>query len=144
MDVEQIKDAEAAASFFKRCQFHTHVGMYDCDDKYVVYFSRDGGLAELFSQTLPKDWAVVTGKTADRSSSACIIYDYARQIDPEMIVTKLERFQWARVEASKDDAWILQHADEMKAALLDLAKIGAPPPSQGTLLARALELFTTE
>lgn len=41
-----------------------------------------------------------------------------------------------------DDAWIIEHAEELKAELLELAKAGAPRPEPGTLLGRALELFT--
>ncbi len=41
-----------------------------------------------------------------------------------------------------DDDWIIEHADELKAELLELAKAGAPRPEPGTLLGRALELFT--
>jgi hypothetical protein len=43
---------------------------------------------------------------------------------------------------SKDDQWIIEHEAELKAELLRLAKEGAPRPLKGTLLARALELFT--
>lgn len=41
-----------------------------------------------------------------------------------------------------DDAWIIEHAKELKAELLELAKAGAPRPEPGTLLGRALDLFT--
>ena len=41
-----------------------------------------------------------------------------------------------------DDAWIIEHAEELKAQLLELAKAGAPRPEPGTLLGRALDLFT--
>lgn len=41
-----------------------------------------------------------------------------------------------------DDAWIIEHAEELKAELLELAKAGAPRPEPGTLLGRALDLFT--
>ena len=41
-----------------------------------------------------------------------------------------------------DDAWIIEHAEELKTKLLELAKAGAPRPEPGTLLGRALELFT--
>ena len=45
---------------------------------------------------------------------------------------------------ANDDAWIVEHADELKAELLELAKAGAPRPAPGTLLGRALKMFTDD
>jgi hypothetical protein len=42
----------------------------------------------------------------------------------------------------KDNAWILDHADELKQELLKLAEAGEPRPAPDTLLGRALDLFT--
>lgn len=41
-----------------------------------------------------------------------------------------------------DDAWIIAHAEELKAELLELARAGADRPASGTVLGRALEMFT--
>jgi len=46
-------------------------------------------------------------------------------------------------DEEKDDQWIIDHADELKAEILKAAKEGKPKPKEGTLLGRALELFTT-
>ena len=40
------------------------------------------------------------------------------------------------------DDWIIEHADQLKAELLELAEAGKPRPEAGTVLGRALELFT--
>jgi hypothetical protein len=44
----------------------------------------------------------------------------------------------------QDDAWIVAHADELKAELMKLAESGADRPAPDTLLGRTLELFTME
>lgn len=41
------------------------------------------------------------------------------------------------------DDWIIEHADQLKAELLELAEAGKPRPEPGTTLGRALELFTS-
>lgn len=41
-----------------------------------------------------------------------------------------------------NDGWIIEHADQLKAELLELAKAGAPRPAPGTILGRAFEMFT--
>jgi hypothetical protein len=46
------------------------------------------------------------------------------------------------VSNTHDDEWIIEHADQLKAELLELAKAGAPRPAPGTVLGRALEMFT--
>ena len=47
-------------------------------------------------------------------------------------------------EDRKDDQWIMDHAAELKAELLDIAKSGKPKPEPHTLLGRALVMFTTK
>jgi hypothetical protein len=46
------------------------------------------------------------------------------------------------VSNTHNDGWIIEHADQLKEELLELAKAGAPPPAPGTVLGRALEMFT--
>jgi hypothetical protein len=46
-------------------------------------------------------------------------------------------------DETHDDEWIIEHADKLKAELLDLAEAGNPRPEPGTTLGRALELFTS-
>lgn len=41
------------------------------------------------------------------------------------------------------DEWIMAHADELKAKLLQQALAGKPRPAESTMLGRALVLFTT-
>lgn len=43
----------------------------------------------------------------------------------------------------KDDQWIIDHANELKVELLRRARAKMPRPKKGTILYRALKLFTT-
>ncbi len=46
------------------------------------------------------------------------------------------------VSNTHNDGWIIEHADQLKEELLELAKAGTPRPAPGTVLGRALEMFT--
>lgn len=46
------------------------------------------------------------------------------------------------VSNTHGDDWIIEHADQLKAELLELVKTGAPRPAPETILGRALEMFT--
>ena len=54
-----------------------------------------------------------------------------------------KKFKGLMIETHDDD-WIIEHADELKAALIELIQAGKPRPKRKTVLGRALELFTTK
>jgi hypothetical protein len=58
--------------------------------------------------------------------------------------TMLKRISEGSDSFTHADAWIIEHAEELKSQLLELAKAGAPRPAPGTVLGRALEMFTTK
>ncbi len=89
-------DAKSAADFFQRCQHHTHFGLYDCGDKYVIYCTRDSELAELFRLTLPVEWTTSVGQATDGYASACIVYNYARAIAHDRVSELLQEVIRAR------------------------------------------------
>lgn len=58
------------------------------------------------------------------------------------LMALLEEIAKVKALDTSSDAWIIEHADQLKAELLELAKAGAPRPAPGTVLGRALEMFT--
>jgi hypothetical protein len=42
----QDKGGEAAAALVRLCLHHVHVGRLDCEDKFIVYHNRAGGLSD--------------------------------------------------------------------------------------------------
>src|SRR5689334_17940314 len=107
-------DAESAATFFQRCEFHHHQGIYDCGDKYVIYFTRSALLADLFLAYLPLEWATASELSDRGGGSAVIVYNYDRKISPGRIQVYLAQFGDALDRKWKDDQWILKHAQQIK------------------------------